>query len=1177
MPDGRDVRLKIKVDDAEVKTAEASLNRLKKAADSTGRTTSFGGKNAVGDPEQQRKLAAFLGKDLPKVSEVAATAISSVESASVGAAGGLSSVASAGGPVAIALAAAAAAVLVVVAVSALLVKEMFDLSKAFATYGIEIGKSMLATGLMAETVSGLRHESERQGVEFGNIERAASSFRKTIGEAAAGTEEARAKLAVFGLDGKRAIYDIDGAFRQAVKTIVSLPPGLKQTQAAFNAFGDDGYKLIPFFQSFNGNVDEAVKRAEDLGLVLSGKDVQASREFNRAFADTKAAIEGVKLAFGREFLETVTYVVRGFTNVLIENKDTIKSWAVAAGDAFEYVFSAAEKTGQKALDIFIRTGEFVQMHPEIFGDLASNIAGLGGSPGLASIPNFDPSLNPQMAGINNMADPAALNAMRAAQEEIRKKAEAEAEKLRKTIQAQTDEMRKRIYDLQFQNANFGKITEEAKMRHELFGKTIYSVNLALRDQLIALAKDKDELIANAEAAKKAEEARKKFNEAVDTVKNSGFDQRTAITAQNWELTKQLELGRELTDLERNHIANAAAITTETEKARRAGFDQAQIAKIIDELIKEQLKTTVQLTALDEKRAEIMRQAKEKARDESYRDFQESLDDQLLSVQRINQPLTVYEQVLRDLSRDYKDLTEEQKANLLITAQQIDATTELNRQHAEMKEFFKTSFRYIFDGDIKGLFSSWADKIKDNFADKLGEVFATGILGFNPNDTSNPVAKPIVKTLNQSNKILQQILGALGGGLPGMGTSLGGGGLNLGTIFGGSAGGGIFNFGGGQANGDGTAGGSGSIFNPNQGQTGSINSNGEYVVNASHATNFLDNIKRLFSTQNGGIFAPVPNVLNNGAPSAMGGILSGVGTIASTIGGMIPGRIGSTISMAGTGLQIGAMFGPWGALIGAGVGALVGFLGFSDPKRKQDHDENMPRLKQGFSDATSQFKEILADIRTLSVDPDAALSKARDLRSQIANGFGIQFLSKKYKKQSAALIAQQLAAIDREPDGLMAQIIQAAGIARGAADRNKRILPEFAGGVFIDPRIWHPNGLLPGVFDGRDDIVARLTRGEMVLNPDQQNRARRAAGFDVFAGAGIPNYPRATPSRSLAGGGIIAGSSSTQNSQIVVQPRFTLVAEGVVFKDEAKLWLESDDGTRTLVDLVKKKKKTGDIS
>lgn len=579
--------------------------------------------------------------------------------------------------------------------------------------------------------------------------------------------------------------------------------------------------------------------------------------------------------------------------------------------------------------------------------------------------------------------------------------------------------------------------------------------------------------------------------------------------------------------------------------------------------------------------DAIKKASDEAKLKKFTDFAQSLDDQLVSVQRINRPLTVYEQVLRDLGRDYKDLTAEQKENLLITAQQIDAITELNRQHAEMKDFFKTSFRYIFDGDIKGMFANWADKIKDNFADKLGEVFATGILGFDPNQTSNPVAKPIVKSIDTTNKILGQILGRLGGGLPGMGASVGaGGGLNLGSIFGGSAGGGIFNFGGASGgDGGGTTSSSGSIFNPQQGQTGSINSNGEYVVNGSQAGNFLSNIRNLFSTNQGGIFAPVGNVLNGGAPSAMGGILGGVGSIASTIGGMIPGRIGSTISMAGTGMQMGAMFGPWGALIGAGAGALLGFFGYKDPKRKQDHNENMPNLKKGFADSTAQFQQILSDLRTLNGDPDQLLSQARDLRSQIAGGFGINFLSKKYKKQSASLIAKQLAAIDREPDGLMAQIIQAAAIARGAADRNKRILPEFAGGVYMSPEFRRYNGMLSGSWTGNDYRAALLADAEMVLNPMQQNNIRNAAGFDVFAGAGIPNYPRANPSRGLAGGGIASGVSSSSGSfspNIMVQPMITLELTGVSLDDKVEAYMTTDRGMRTQIKVVKKLKKSGDI-
>jgi hypothetical protein len=39
--------------------------------------------------------------------------------------------------------------------------------------------------------------------------------------------------------------------------------------------------------------------------------------------------------------------------------------------------------------------------------------------------------------------------------------------------------------------------------------------------------------------------------------------------------------------------------------------------------------------------------------------------------------------------------------------------------------------------------------------------------------------------------------------------------------------------------------------------------------------------------------------------------------------------------------------------------------------------------------------------------------------------------------------------------------------------------------------------------------------------------------------------------------------------MVVQPKFTIIAEGVIFTDQARFWVESDDGKRTLARFIKK--------
>jgi phage-related protein len=271
---------------------------------------------------------------------------------------------------------------------------------------------------------------------------------------------------------------------------------------------------------------------------------------------------------------------------------------------------------------------------------------------------------------------------------------------------------------------------------------------------------------------------------------------------------------------------------------------------------------------------------------------------------------------------------------------------------------------------------------------------------------------------------------------------------------------------------------------------------------------------------GGLFDPKPNILNGGKPSALAGKMSGIGALATLAGSIIGGRVGGIMSMAGTGMSIGAMFGPWGAAIGAGVGALVGlFMG--DPKKKVDKKENMPKLQKGFTDAMQQLRDLLGDRNALFGDPEGAVAKAMEIRGAIASGFGIEFQSKKYKKEAAKLIATKLV----EADQLIKQIKEMADMARAANSVNTRLEAEFATGVFADrafirqhANFKRRNGLLAGGWTGRDTLPSMLAAGEMVLNPKQIDRVRSNAGFDAFRGAGIPNYAAGTfvgPTSSVA--------------------------------------------------------------
>jgi hypothetical protein len=271
---------------------------------------------------------------------------------------------------------------------------------------------------------------------------------------------------------------------------------------------------------------------------------------------------------------------------------------------------------------------------------------------------------------------------------------------------------------------------------------------------------------------------------------------------------------------------------------------------------------------------------------------------------------------------------------------------------------------------------------------------------------------------------------------------------------------------------------------------------------------------------------------SGSSSTSGGftLANGIavaGAAATILGGMIGGRVGGVISGAGQGLAMGAAIGSIipgvgtaiGAAVGAVAGGLLGLLG-GDPKRRIDKKENMPKLQKGFQDAIAELDKLKSDHQAIYNDPDGTLQRALEIKAQIAAGFGIEFQSKKYRRIAQQQIQQKLL----EADELIKQLQELASRYRLARDIDERLNPSFASGVFMDRAFLQQfadfkrrNGMLPGQFTGRDTLPSLLAAGEMVLNPEQIDRVKRRAGFDVFRNAGIPGYASgiALPSSSTA--------------------------------------------------------------
>ena len=639
-----------------------------------------------------------------------------------------------------------------------------------------------------------------------------------------------------------------------------------------------------------------------------------------------------------------------------------------------------------------------------------------------------------------------------------------------------------------------------------------------------------------ERIKIAEDAAKQFQDAQNQIANTGFSQRVSIGVEVKTLVEQINLGRELNSVEQQIIKNQAELTQAEHDWQNAGRTTNEIQTLRNLLMGEQEELLKRLTTLEETKARIKADKDKTEAAKAYNDIVSGLNDE---IQKLNVELGLSAELSRAdaISKQlqgeaYKNLTKENKDLIISKASEIDqlknqkeAVKKLKEEWGSLKGEIKTTLEYLTKGDFKGLFRSITDRFKDNFLEKISSSLATNILGFDPKQTDNPIAKPIVKEISTTNKLLSGIAAKLGVNPTGLGVSgigsivsqiTGGGsagsGFNLGSIFGGNAGNGIYNLGDGSRTGD------------------IVNDVFQVVGGDKGRGNILSNLKGVFGKE-GSFWGSEGRGNNVGTYGAIGGV-------ASMVGGLFgDSRIGGLISGAGQGLALGAQIGSFipgvGTAIGAGVGAAIGgLIGLfsSGGKAKKADKQQLPQFRQGLVDSISQFRQLISDLEGLRIDSSSALQKGQEIRSQIQNSFGLNWQSKKYRKVARKEISSQLNLID-QPGGLMEQLKAAAERRRQAEEFNNQFVATFAGGGYTDAAFMNQYGafkqqygLLKGGTPGVDSIPVLAMQGELFLNKNQQSDIIRGAGYDVFSHASIPNYPGSPKPTKMATGGFVGSGN-----------------------------------------------------
>lgn len=121
-----------------------------------------------------------------------------------------------------------------------------------------------------------------------------------------------------------ATKNADGSTRDFTSVLLDLadkfqgmPDGVEKTALAMEIFGRSGKDLIPLLNQGREGIIELQKKADELGITLSGENVEAFRKYIEASKDLKDSQLAIKMTIGQETIPAITEMNKKLNEALL--------------------------------------------------------------------------------------------------------------------------------------------------------------------------------------------------------------------------------------------------------------------------------------------------------------------------------------------------------------------------------------------------------------------------------------------------------------------------------------------------------------------------------------------------------------------------------------------------------------------------------------------------------------------------------------------------------------------------------------------------------------------------------------------------------------------------------------------------------------------------------------------
>lgn len=218
----------------------------------------------------------------------------------------------------------------------LLVKASFDLAKSTAEWKGALFDTSQQLGISTETLSALEILAKTTGSSLDGITASLGIFQKKLEEAQDPTSKEAQLLKELGVNAD----NTEEALRQTLTALAKMPEGFHQTATALEIFGRGGKSMLAILKEMDGDLNGAIAKFRELGLVVSQEDAKAADEFNDQLALIDFQMRALTAQIAQEAIPLILDALRKFSDMMKENKETVELLGTGV-TFFAHVFRGA--------------------------------------------------------------------------------------------------------------------------------------------------------------------------------------------------------------------------------------------------------------------------------------------------------------------------------------------------------------------------------------------------------------------------------------------------------------------------------------------------------------------------------------------------------------------------------------------------------------------------------------------------------------------------------------------------------------------------------------------------------------------------------------------------------------------------------------------------------------------